>query len=72
MKKIITVLVIFMTMTLALVIQPAVNTHAIENKEMDVVLVLDQSGSMKSNDPDNMMKEAAKKFITMMPSNYYI
>ena len=69
MKKIITVLVIFMTMTLALVIQPAVNTHAIENKEMDVVLVLDQSGSMKSNDPDNMMKEAAKKFITMMPSN---
>lgn len=69
MKKIITVLVIFITMTLALVIQPAVNTHAIENKEMDVVLVLDQSGSMKSNDPDNMMKEAAKKFITMMPSN---
>jgi hypothetical protein len=43
--------------------------NAKENKQLDVVLVLDQSGSMKKNDPNGLMKEAAKTFITMLPLN---
>ncbi len=35
----------------------------------DVFLVLDNSGSMKQNDPDFLVSEAARKFITLQDEN---
>ncbi len=67
MKKISIVCICLMMM--ALILSPIQQAHALINKELDVVLVLDQSGSMKTNDENNLMKEAAKTFVTMMPSN---
>ena len=57
-------------MVISLLIQPVFATNTNDDDELlDVVLVLDQSGSMKQNDPNGLMKEAAKTFITMLPSN---
>ncbi|MCD7840655.1 MAG: VWA domain-containing protein, partial [Erysipelotrichaceae bacterium] len=67
MKKISIVCICLMMMTL--ILSPFQHVYALTNKELDVVLVLDQSGSMKTNDENNLMKEAAKTFVTMMPSN---
>lgn len=67
MKKISIICVCLMMLTL--VLSPISQVYAITNKELDVILVLDQSGSMKTNDENNLMKEAAKTFVTMMPSN---
>ncbi|MCD7892858.1 MAG: VWA domain-containing protein [Erysipelotrichaceae bacterium] len=67
MKKISIVCICLMMM--ALIMLPLQQVNALTNKELDVVLVLDQSGSMKTNDENNLMKEAAKTFVTMMPSN---
>lgn len=41
-------------------------SHAKTREGMDVVLVLDSSGSMKRNDPKRMRVEAAKMFVTLM------
>lgn len=54
---------------LTLVCSTVIKTNAAEVQLTDVVMVLDQSGSMKSNDPNGMMKEAANMLIEMMPSN---
>ena len=46
------------------------NVYALDNennKKLDLVMVLDKSGSMKDNDPDGMMKTAAKMLTAMMP-----
>ncbi|MCD7808109.1 MAG: VWA domain-containing protein [Erysipelotrichaceae bacterium] len=67
MKKVSIVCICLMMMTL--ILSPIQQVYALTNKELDVVLVLDQSGSMKTNDENNLMKEAAKTFVTMMPSN---
>ncbi|MCD8029203.1 MAG: VWA domain-containing protein [Erysipelotrichaceae bacterium] len=67
MKKVSIICICLMMMTL--ILSPIQQVHALTNKELDVVLVLDQSGSMKTNDENNLMKEAAKTFVTMMPSN---
>lgn len=68
MKKKISIFLI-VSMILSMTIYPILAFQDIVNKQLDVVLVLDQSGSMKKNDPDGLMKEAAKTLITMMPSN---
>lgn len=67
MKKKIAVLILAVSMILTFVIKPVAATT--DDKLLDVVLVLDQSGSMKTNDPDGLMKEAAQTFITMLPDN---
>lgn len=48
---------------------PSAAVRAEENRKLDVVLVLDQSGSMSDNDPNGMMRTAANMLITMMPAN---
>ena len=42
--------------------------RAEKEKPVDLILVLDQSGSMESNDPSGMMREAANMLIEMMPT----
>lgn len=70
MKKKIGLLIVAISMVISLLIQPVFATNTNDDDELlDVVLVLDQSGSMKQNDPNGLMKEAAKTFITMLPSN---
>lgn len=68
MKKKISIF-LMVSIILSMTIYPILALQEIVNKQLDVVLVLDQSGSMKKNDPDGLMKEAAKTLITMMPSN---
>ena len=45
------------------------SVQAKEVKNLDLVMVLDQSGSMKTNDPNGMMREAAATLASMMPVN---
>ncbi len=41
--------------------------YSLENTEIyDLVLLIDESGSMKKNDPDNMRVEAAKLFVDLI------
>ena len=54
-------------MALTLMVIPSFAVDGKEDRALDVVLVLDQSGSMKENDPDGLMKDAAKTFISMLP-----
>ena len=66
-KRILSFVMAFMMVASVLLYMP----YGVEAKELrpvDLILVLDQSGSMKSNDPDGMMREAACKLIEMMPS----
>ena len=62
MKKKIGLLIVAISMVISLLIQPVFATNTNDDDELlDVVLVLDQSGSMKQNDPNGLMKEAAKQ-----------
>lgn len=45
------------------------SVRAEEVKNLDLILVLDQSGSMNTNDPNGMMLEAAETLVSMMPAN---
>ena len=45
------------------------SVRAEEVKDLDLILVLDQSGSMNRNDPNGMMLEAAETLVSMMPVN---
>ena len=41
--------------------------YSLENTDIyDLVLLIDESGSMKKNDPDNMRVEAAKLFVDLI------
>lgn len=68
MKRKISLLIVI-SIFVSMMLQPLLAIQNIENKQLDVVLVLDQSGSMKKNDPHGLMKEAAKTLVTMMHSN---
>ena len=63
--------IIFAVTMLCMVICTAVSVHAsaVQKKSnMDVVLVLDVSGSMKKADPERISLEGAKLFLDMMES----
>lgn len=59
---------LMLLMVITMVFSPAMDVKAEENKALDVILVLDQSGSMKGNDPNGMMKTASNMLIEMLPS----
>lgn len=67
MKRKIGLLILTISMALTLMVIPSFAVDGKEDRALDVVLVLDQSGSMKENDPDGLMKDAAKTFISMLP-----
>ena len=66
MKKKLLIFVSSLAMVLAMT--PLQNLKAAENQELDIVMVLDQSGSMETNDPNGLMKEAANMLVEMMPA----
>lgn len=66
MKKKLLIFVSSLAMVLAMA--PLQNLKAAENQELDIVMVLDQSGSMGTNDPNGLMKEAANMLVEMMPA----
>lgn len=66
MKKKLLIFVSSLVMVLAML--PLQNLKAAENQELDIVMVLDQSGSMETNDPNGLMKEAANMLVEMMPA----
>lgn len=68
MKRRVMSFALMLLMLLTIVCSPVMTVNAEENKALDVILVLDQSGSMKSNDPNGMMKTASNMLIEMMPS----
>lgn len=68
MKKRLIVFAAVLVMALSAVFVPVTGVEAEENKELDLIMVLDQSGSMKTNDPNGMMKEAANMLTAMMPA----
>lgn len=68
MKKRLIIFVAALMLTVSAVLMPAAGVEAEENKELDLVMVLDQSGSMQTNDPNGMMKEAANMLTAMMPA----
>lgn len=59
---------LMLLMVFTMICGPVVTVNAEESKGLDAILVLDQSGSMKSNDPNGMMKTASNMLIEMMPS----
>lgn len=50
----------------ALLILLPIHAFAKTDKGLDIVLVLDSSGSMKKNDPKRMRVEAARMFVTLL------
>lgn len=68
MKKRLIIFAAVLVMALSAVFVPVTGVEAEENKELDLIMVLDQSGSMKTNDPNGMMKEAANMLTAMMPA----
>lgn len=68
MKKKLLIFALSLMLVLTIVVTPLCNIKAAENKELDIVMVLDQSGSMETNDPNGMMKEAANMLVEMMPA----
>ena len=69
MKK--TILAFFIMISLSLsCLYPSCAVYADENKykELDLIMVLDQSGSMKTNDPEQEMLSSVKRLIHMMPA----
>ena len=68
MKKRLIIFVAALMLTVSAVLMPVAGVEAEENKELDLIMVLDQSGSMQTNDPNGMMKEAANMLTAMMPA----
>lgn len=68
MKKRLIIFAAALMLTVSAVLMPAAGVEAEENKELDLIMVLDQSGSMQTNDPNGMMKEAANMLTAMMPA----
>lgn len=68
MKKRLISFCMMLTMVLSLMLGAVVNVRADDHKtkNLDVVVVVDQSGSMKSNDPKGLMREAVNSLITML------
>ncbi len=66
MKKKLLIFVSSLAMVLAMA--PLQNLKAAENSGVQYVMVLDQSGSMGTNDPNGLMKEAANMLAEMMPA----
>lgn len=48
---------------------PFGQAHGAQARTLDVVLVLDNSGSMKKNDPDALMGKAAASFAASLPAD---
>ncbi len=68
MKKRALTIVSALILVLSSVLGMGTVAGAEENRELDLVMVLDQSGSMAENDPNGMMKEAATMLTAMMPA----
>lgn len=70
MRKRVLSFVVLLAMVVSIFAYMPMNVRAAEElKPVDLIMVLDQSGSMKSNDPAGMMREAASMLVEMMPSN---
>lgn len=68
MKKRLIIFAAVLVLAVSAVFASVTGVEAEENKELDLVMVLDQSGSMKTNDPNGMMREAANMLTAMMPA----
>ncbi len=71
MKKRILILGMVLAMLGSVFSFPTSNVRAEDenkNKKLDLVMVLDKSGSMKGNDPNGLMKTAANMLTAMMPA----
>lgn len=69
-KKIAMIYMLFVCIAVSCVI-PAMAAGLDDEKPMDVVIVVDSSGSMKSTDPSRVAVEGAKMFIDMMETSGY-
>ena len=68
MKKKLLIFASLLVIAVAVMLIPLTDLEAAENQPLDIVMVLDQSGSMKTNDPNGLMKEAANMLVEMMPA----
>lgn len=68
MKKKLLIFASLLVIAVAVMLMPLTDLEAAENQPLDIVMVLDQSGSMKTNDPNGLMKEAANMLVEMMPA----
>ena len=68
MKRKISIFVLVFFMMLSIIPGTSICARAEEQKDLDLIMVLDQSESMTRNDPNGMMREAAKMLTEMMPA----
>lgn len=61
-------LVLVMAMTLSLCVVPVFAEELQEDAPHDFVILLDCSGSLRANDPDDLCLEACKSFVDLLPS----
>lgn len=67
MKKFVKAMTVFLALAIVFVASVVIETAAAENETgVDVAIVIDTSGSMKSTDPSRISIEAAKLFIDML------
>jgi hypothetical protein len=66
MKRMMRLILLLVLMSLPLLGAPGVRAQSGVNTQIDVVLVIDNSGSMQDNDPRNLRFSAARLFINLL------
>ena len=72
MKKKLLIFASLLVIAVAEMLIPLTDLEAAENQPLDIVMVLDQSGSMKTNDPNGLMKEAANMLVAVYGEHHLL